>query len=504
MIKKRTLLSINILCSLLATTMNITIHAETLENEGVLHSTGEPSIPVKLSIPANPINVSLPTNVDLIFDGKDINAQVANNYRIINNSKVGNIQVSKIKTKIKEDGWTMNTSNSDTTYDRLPLDSKQLYVGFSKDGSTFQPMSEDGIDPGIMIGPSGIVNSQAFYLESKTGGVSTFVDSNLVDLEFTIGYQKEPIHKIAGLYDPETGVQTKSWDQLISDGDILLNLVSAPVTMLSDIDEETTPLRKTSSESKYRLEINNSANLVGEFIIDDSVSQLNGFYDCTNLISVTIPDSVTEIESMTFYGCTSLTTVKLPNSITSIGDAAFENTRLTEINMPTSLTSIGREAFYGCLIKSIIIPDSVKSIGDSAFQASLLESIVLPNSIDIIEGNMFLNCKNLKSVIIPNSVKKIDFSAFAECESLTSITIPDSVIEIGDNAFQDSTKLQTIQLPNSVTTIGQSAFSRCISLKDLMIPDTVTTIGEYAFNEVPHITYHGPATGSPWEAKSIN
>ena len=40
-------------------------------------------------------------------------------------------------------------------------------------------------------------------------------------------------------------------------------------------------------------------------------------------MSITIPDSVTNIGSCTFYGCSSLKSVSIPDSVTSIDDYAF-------------------------------------------------------------------------------------------------------------------------------------------------------------------------------------
>jgi len=64
--------------------------------------------------------------------------------------------------------------------------------------------------------------------------------------------------------------------------------------------------------------------------------------------SFTIPSSVTNIESSAFEDCTSLININIPNSVTSIGDYAFNCENLTSITIPASVTSIGDYAFAGC------------------------------------------------------------------------------------------------------------------------------------------------------------
>ncbi len=49
----------------------------------------------------------------------------------------------------------------------------------------------------------------------------------------------------------------------------------------------------------------------------------NGFRDCYDLTSITIPNSVTDIANNAFENCKGLTSVTIPNSVKSIGDRAF-------------------------------------------------------------------------------------------------------------------------------------------------------------------------------------
>ena len=176
----------------------------------------------------------------------------------------------------------------------------------------------------------------------------------------------------------------------------------------------------------------------------------------------TIPN-VSEITQCVFYGCTQLESITIPNSVTVIGDAAFrECTNLTTINIPNRVTTIGKWAFEDCCsIKSITIPNSVKTIGRCAFNScSNLTSVTISNSITVIDEFTFSDCSNLREVAIPKGVKYICDFAFSGCYMLKSVTLPSSIEEIGWDAFFGCRNLRTVYCHATIPpSISESSFA---------------------------------------------
>ena len=129
----------------------------------------------------------------------------------------------------------------------------------------------------------------------------------------------------------------------------------------------------------------------------------NAFEDCTNLTSITIPNSVTGISSNAFSGC-SIKSITIPNSATNIYSSTFDGCiSLTAINVATEnryYVSVNGVLYNKDKTTIIRYPEGKKD-----------KSYSILDSVTSIESDAFGGCTSLTSIVIPKSVTSISFWA---------------------------------------------------------------------------------------------
>lgn len=228
----------------------------------------------------------------------------------------------------------------------------------------------------------------------------------------------------------------------------------------------------------------------------------NGFYGCSRLESVSIPDSITDIGLDAFEGCGSIREVHAQNvdawckitfwnsqsSPIFCGEGAtlyINGIPLTELDVPCGVTEIKPYAFKGVSsLKSVTLPDSVTTIGHSAFfGCTSLENVIPSDSIEYIGEEAFLDCTSLKNIEFSNKLTSIKDLTFCGCTSLLDVILPCGISSVGNRAFYGCTALSSVALPNTLEYIGNEAFWGCTSLIRPGLPHSIKAIGVRAFTE---------------------
>ena len=242
---------------------------------------------------------------------------------------------------------------------------------------------------------------------------------------------------------------------------------------------------------------------------------------CTVFTEIVFPDvaqseqtdyGLKTISASAFSDCTSLVRVHLPDTVTAIYERAFQNcTHLSEINYPKALTTVNTSdsgVFEGCLrLVRVEIPEGVTVLAAGLYaKAPALKEVILPGTLEKIDDSRnkstfnlgaFQGCTALESIQLPESLSYIGFNAFRGCVALPNPTFPKALTYLGPNAYMGCTSFTEIVFPDvaqseqtdyGLKTISASAFSDCTSLVRVHLPDTVTAIYERAFQNCTHLS----------------
>ena len=175
---------------------------------------------------------------------------------------------------------------------------------------------------------------------------------------------------------------------------------------------------------------------------------------------ITIPETaeswgvdfaVTTIGESAFDDCWDLESVSLPSSLTTIETAAITTTRLSSITIPASVTTIASQSLDGIYITSIEVEEA------NANYASVAGVLFNKAKTKLIQYPLAREGK----YEIPTGVTHIVEDALNGCVKLEQLYIPSSVTNIGDYALAQMSGLKIIKMENDAPasiTMGTNVF----------------------------------------------
>ncbi len=239
-------------------------------------------------------------------------------------------------------------------------------------------------------------------------------------------------------------------------------------------------------------------------VISNGITNINYMSGCTNLQTITIPETVTSISYCAFKDCTGLTDISLPSGVTKISFSAFENcSSLKNITIPQNMTSIEKNTFKGCTsIAEIVIPDTVTSIGDYAFYGCTgIKNLTLGTKLEQVDKYSFENCTGIENLYwnavnlcrhrdaVPYS--KSPFVNIGTSTDGTNVIFGDTVKNIPAYAFAisstrgqnlDKFKIKSITVGLNVAYVGKDAFININSLEKVLWNAKHCNVETYNFN----------------------
>ena len=241
-----------------------------------------------------------------------------------------------------------------------------------------------------------------------------------------------------------------------------------------------------------------------------------------------IPSGVVNVGTGAFANVKTLKSLVIPSGVKVLEMDSISNCGLEEITIPASVTGIDSYAFHYCENLKRLLGDSPFISSDrkylydprpDAYYPMTLfffagkddSSYEIPEGIRYIENYAFSNCVYLKSITFPQSLEVISEVAFEGCKNLETLNgshissdhkgfvndagslqflvpgidddyvVPDEVTGIGAMLFADRSTLHSVSMGDNVTSLGNYAFYHCESLKTVTLSANLASVGYNPF-----------------------
>ncbi len=217
------------------------------------------------------------------------------------------------------------------------------------------------------------------------------------------------------------------------------------------------------------------------------------FAYCQNLQQVRLPETLTKISSYMFDGAYSLFTIDIPQTVTTVGYSAFFNSGLVSLTLPQNVTQIEDCAFWGCnqLLEIINLSQLPLQKGSQDYAEIALNAMYI------------FDDANQSKLVIQNDFVFYEDYVLAYFGESTVLQLPDGY-RLLDNTFgcNDVVTWQTsgaefylwyidnyhcyhqithVVFSDDVTVIGENSFYSFINLEEITVTANLTQIKDNVF-----------------------
>lgn len=180
---------------------------------------------------------------------------------------------------------------------------------------------------------------------------------------------------------------------------------------------------KHYTERNYIVNLNYYGEISGKYL-KDSIQIFKDFVvvEDINIDNINI-DNIDSLLSNTFRNST-ISKINIPNSVTTLGSNLFYNCKqLVTVTLSDNITTIPRKCFMNCYSLESIDLGVCTTIENSAFKWCIhLYSVVFPN-IEDIGSYAFYGCRSFVNLTLPNNKIYIHDCAYSRCKNLYKIRI---------------------------------------------------------------------------------
>jgi len=211
------------------------------------------------------------------------------------------------------------------------------------------------------------------------------------------------------------------------------------------------------------------------------------FANCTSLMNVENGDVVREIGDAAFSNCCSLTGYEFSDCLSKIGAASFYGSGLVSVSIPDGISNVGKSAFANCHeLREVAFHEGITNVGSFAFlDCEKLNRVCVHDlgswmNVDFENATanplnagaaLYINGDEVLDLVVPDGIKTIGSCAFVSGR-FTSVTIPNSVTNVKTTAFVGCTNIVSV-------TLGEGLVSETSLVVELACETDWTVETEY-------------------------